>query len=45
LIFIWRTAWRLPTKVIVTVAAILGPVAIYFLVVGLGLNTGIDYRR
>jgi hypothetical protein len=44
-VFIWRTAWRLPTKVLVTVGAILGPVVVYFLSVGTGLLPGIDYRR
>jgi hypothetical protein len=45
LIFVWRTAWRVPTKVIVTVTAIVLPIVIYFLTLGTGLLPGIDYRR
>ena len=44
LVFIWRTAWRFPTKVMVTIGAILGPVAFYFIAVGSGLLPE-DYRR
>jgi hypothetical protein len=45
LIFIWRTAWRFPTKVMVTIGAIGLPIAIYFISVGTGLLPGVDYRR
>jgi hypothetical protein len=45
LIFIWRTAWRVPTKVMVTIGAIGLPFAIYFISVGTGLLPGVDYRR
>jgi hypothetical protein len=44
LIFIWRTAWRLPMKVIMTVVAIFLPGAVYFLLIALGANS-IDLRR
>jgi hypothetical protein len=37
LIFIWRTAWRFPMKVAVTIGAILGPVAFYSIGVAAGL--------
>ncbi len=45
IIFIWRTAWRFPTKVAVTIGAFALPLAIYFITVGTGLFPGIDYRR
>jgi hypothetical protein len=44
LIFIWRTGWRLPTKVLVTLGGFFLPVAIYFIAVGTGLIPQ-DYRR
>ena len=45
MVFIWRTGWRLPMKVAVTIGALVVPTLLYFLAVGLGLNIGIDYRR
>jgi hypothetical protein len=36
LIFIWRTGWRFPTKLMVTVGAIFGPAAFYFIGVAAG---------
>ena len=36
LIFIWRTGWRFPTKVMVTIGSIFGPVAFYFIGVAAG---------
>jgi len=44
LIFIWRTGWRPTSKVLVTVGAILFPVAFYFLLLAAGL-TPQDFRR
>ena len=37
LIFIWRTGWRLPSKVLVTIGAFLFPVAFYFIAVAAGV--------
>ena len=37
LIFIWRTGWRLPSKVLVTIGAFLFPVAFYFVAVAAGV--------
>ena len=45
LIFIWRTGWRFPAKVMVTIGAIVLPIAIYFISVGTGLLPGVDFRR
>jgi hypothetical protein len=36
LIFIWRTGWRFPTKVMVTIGAIVVPAAFYFIGVAAG---------
>ena len=44
LIFIWRTGWRPTSKVLVTVGAILFPVAFYFVLLAAGL-TPQDIRR
>ena len=44
LIFIWRTGWRLPSKVLVTIGAFLFPVAFYFIAVQSGLVPQ-DFRR
>jgi len=43
LFFIWRTGWRLPSKILVTVGAFFFPVAFYFVAVGSGLLPQ-DYR-
>ncbi len=42
--FIWRTAWRFPTKVMASIGATFVPVAFYFIAVGSGLLPQ-DYRR
>ena len=44
LILIWRTGWRFTTKVMVTIAAIFGPLAFYLVAAGLGLLP-VDIRR
>jgi hypothetical protein len=43
-VFIWRTAWRFPTKLIVTIAALVGPGIIYTILLAAGL-TPQDLRR
>jgi hypothetical protein len=36
-VFIWRTAWRIPTKIMVTIGALFGPLAFYLVGTALGL--------